>query len=137
MSDDHTTTMWLVQPVSPDLNHQALGERLGFAQVVGVLPKHLVDDPGRMVLVMGPALGDEAEIDRRLKDNKFVCGFKKESWVVVGTGYPFDQPDFAIYPLESDYVRNALAAGDASEAMTPGDGHVYKHSSQLPEWPPE
>lgn len=132
MSDDQTTTMWLVQPVSPDLNHEALAERVGCKQLLGVLPRNKVDHPQRMVLVMGPGVVDDDEVDRRLKESKFVCGFKRDHWHIVGGGYPFDQPDFLLYTLSSEHVQSALKSESEDGAI---NNECFLHSSKLPDWP--
>lgn len=135
MNDPEAVTIWLVQPVSPSINHQALADRIGFVQVLGALDRNLLDDPHRLVLAMGPARDDDAVIDRRLKDNKFVAGFQKEKWILTGNGYPFDQPDFALYPLESEYVRNGIAASEKDATSRAAGDHYFKHSTQLTPFP--
>ena len=108
--------IWLVQPVSPELNMQELATRLGFSTVMGVVPPRYMD-PGRLVLVMGPPLEPETA-EAQLEDSKWVWAWRREEWENSADGYPFGLPDFDVVALPS-----GAALGD------------YQHASELPPWP--
>jgi len=110
-------TIWLVQPVSPGLNHRALARRLGFSAVMGAVPAVFVD-PGRLVLVMGPPLGGDEQVARALDDSKWVAAWRRETW--SSDGYPFDQDGLRLAPVP------------AGEPGAPSD---YRRASELPDWP--
>lgn len=124
--------VWLIHPVSPALDHFALAERLGFDGVAGFVSPNVVDDPRRLVLVMRePDNQMESAVKGRLKSSKWVSGFRREEWSV--DGYPYDDPDFKIHPLNREEVQAATASiGTGAEVIF--SGHPFDHSSRLPEW---
>lgn len=111
---------WLLQPVSPRLQNGQLARQLGLT-LAGHLPPRYVDVPGRAVMVCfarEPA-SDEARMDR-IRDSKWIAGATKVVW---DKGHaPLSDPGFELIPR--------------LEGVTEDSYGPYKHSSELPPWPP-
>lgn len=91
-----SVTIWLVQPVSPALDHDALAPKLGFSSVMAAIGPGFLDE-GRLVLVMGPPFeDDEAAVAAALDDSKWVAGYRMERWDESTDGYPFGLPGFRL-----------------------------------------
>ncbi|CAN5917634.1 hypothetical protein BH11MYX2_BH11MYX2_04500 [soil metagenome] len=112
---------WLLQPVSPRLKHHALASDVGL-QFEGFLPPNQVDADGR-VIICGYARDrmEDAHRIQLIEDNKFIAGWQKVRWSRESP--PLSDPEFDL----SIFVLD----GVTEESYGP-----YKHSSELPPWPP-
>jgi hypothetical protein len=123
---------WLIQPVSPRVVPDALCRQLGL-RLVGYLPLSHVDAPGRFVLACQNVesvmprgrdawIHEEAQILRRIHDNRFVAGHSHISWST-------DAPPLSDPTFDLDFVPHPVPPDG------PGYG-PYRHSSDLPPYPP-
>lgn len=110
---------WLVQPVSPRLQHYRLVRQLGM-RMGGYVPSEMLDDPRRVV--MGWYAEDSEmspeDIEDRLARSKWVAGWRRVIWRRDET--PLDSPTF-------DFVRRL-------EGVTEDSYGPYRHSTDLPPW---
>jgi hypothetical protein len=110
---------WLIQPVSPRLDHDALASRLRL-ELAGYLPAAHVDAAGRVVMACYPR-AEQADAARaaRLADSKWVAGWEKVTWTIDGP--PLSDPAFALV--------------ERLDGVTETSYGPYRHSSELPEFP--
>lgn len=112
---------WLLQPVSPRLDHDQIAIQLGLT-LVGYLPAGHVDVDGRVVMACFERTRRPfAERRDILADSKWVAGFEHVRWTL-------DQP-----PLSDSSFDLALRL-----EPFPSEGNdyaPYRHSTTLPRWP--
>ena len=110
--------LWLLQPVSPRLDHRRLAWQVGL-EMLGFLPPSAVDVPGRVIMACIDRVPMPA--DRRLEqiaDNKWFAGVTRTRW--QRRRPPLDNPTFDLLN------RIEVPAADGYGA--------YAHSSELPRW---
>ena len=110
--------LWLLQPVSPRLDHRRLAWQVGL-EMLGFLPPSAVDVPGRVIMACIDRVPMPA--DRRLEqiaDNKFFAGVTRTRW--QRRRPPLDNPTFDLLN------RIEVPAADGYGA--------YAHSSERPRW---
>jgi hypothetical protein len=111
---------WLLQPVSPRLSHHHLAAKFGLRHA-GYLPPSHVDAEGRVVMACFPTQAmDDAHRIRLIEDSKFVAGWQKVLWAKDRA--PLSDPNF-------DLVGRL-------KGVTEDSYGPYRHSSELPPWPP-
>jgi hypothetical protein len=110
---------WLIQPVSPRLDHYKLAGNLGF-HMAGYMPAASLDTPARVVMACyrnrhnwGPH-----DFASSINSNKFCAGYQRVVW--SRNAVPLNQPSFA-------FVEDLTG-------VTPESYGPYKHSSELPRW---
>lgn len=110
---------WLVQPVSPRLDHWELASRMGL-QLAGFLPPAHVDSDGRVVMACFESDPMPDAHRATLLGSKWVAGWQKVTWAKDRA--PLTDPLFDLLPH--------------LEGVTEDSYGPYKHSSELPPWPP-
>ncbi|MBC7461159.1 MAG: hypothetical protein H7287_07340 [Thermoleophilia bacterium] len=117
--DALTGEWWLVQPVSPRLQHYRLVRQLGM-QMGGYVPSEMLDDPRRVVMAWYAEDSEMSpeDIEARLASSKWVAGWRRVLWRRDET--PLDSPTF-------DFVRRL-------EGVTEDSYGPYRHSTDLPPW---
>jgi hypothetical protein len=110
---------WLLQPVSPRLQHHFLARELAL-YFMGILPQTHVDAAGRVVMACFPTseLTEQQRIEA-IEDSKWIAGWKKVVWTK-------NEP-----PLRDAGFDLASFEGVPEE----GPYGPYRHSSELPRWP--
>jgi hypothetical protein len=110
---------WLLQPVSPRLSHHHLAAKFGLHHARFLPPSH-VDAEGRVVMACFPTQAmDDSHRVRLIEDSKFVAGWQKVLWAKDRA--PLNDPGFDLVNLEG---------------VTENSYGPYRHSSELPPWPP-
>ena len=110
---------WLIQPVSPRLDHYQLATQLGF-HMAGYLAPTDVDDPARVVMACyrNRAAWDVGGFASSINSSKFCAGHRRVIW--SRNSAPLNSPQFA-------FVEDLLG-------VTADSYGRYKHSSDLPPW---
>lgn len=118
-ADARAGEWWLLQPVSPRLNHEAVADKVGL-ELKGFLPPRHVDCEGRVVMVCFPhrAMSDDDRAEL-IAETKWIAGFDRVIWT-KGHG-----------PLADD----AFELLEALEGVTESSYGPYEHSSELPPFP--
>jgi hypothetical protein len=110
---------WLVQPVSPRLDHWDLASRSGL-ELAGFLSPTHVDVEGRVIMACFEVDPMPDEHRTTLLDSKWIAGWERVTWATDRA--PLADPGFDLLTVLEDIPEDSYGP--------------YKHSSELPPWPP-